>query len=383
MVTAKKEKPVKYSVRNPFCATVTQSIQLCALSPIKNIRHIEVSLKGSGLRYTVGDSLGVLPLNLAPLVDETLEIGKLDGDFEVKTPRDGVMPLREAMLRSYDITKPSPKFLNWVAKQSGDEELLALTESKDKKAINDFLWGREVIDLLLDYPFDADIEEFVSHLKPLQPRLYSIASSQLEFPEEAHLTIALVNYTSFNRNRWGVCTYNLCELFNVGDQIPVFVSVNRNFRLPEDSDVPIIMVGPGTGIAPFRAFLQERRALGSKGRNWLFFGNPYSKTDFLYRDDFFEMQRQGVLHRFDTAFSRDQETKIYVQHRLLENSRDIYDWLENGAYFYVCGDAERMAKDVHDALHKIVQDESGCSREQAEEYVKRLDDEKRCQRDVY
>jgi sulfite reductase (NADPH) flavoprotein alpha-component len=247
-----------------------------------------------------------------------------------------------------------------------------------------FLWGREVIDLLLTYPSASFSPiEFVKLLKKLSPRLYSISSSPKAHPGQVHLTINILRFESLGRRRKGVCSTFIAERVETGAPVPVFVHTNRNFRPPTNPDTPMIMVGPGTGIAPFRAFLHERKAIGGKGRNWLFFGDQRAATDFMYREELESLQREGVLNRLDTAFSRDQAQKIYVQHRMEEQGKQLFAWLEAGAHFYVCGDAKRMAKDVDAMLHEIIETQGGSTPEQAVEYVNRLKIQKRYQRDVY
>jgi sulfite reductase (NADPH) flavoprotein alpha-component len=247
-----------------------------------------------------------------------------------------------------------------------------------------YLWGREVIDPLLEHP-EARFtpEEFVKLLRKLQPRLYSIASSPRVYPEEIHLTVATVQYESLGRQRLGVCSTFLAD--RVTEEIPVSVFIHsaKHFRLPEDPSRPVIMVGPGTGIAPFRAFLQDRRALGATGKQWLFFGEQHAETDFLYREELEALHKEGTLHRFHTAFSRDQEEKIYVQHRMLEEAQELYNWLEEGAYFYVCGDASRMAKDVEQTLLQVIEVAGNKSLEEAMAYLEAMKKEKRYRKDVY
>jgi len=256
-------------------------------------------------------------------------------------------------------------------------------EGGDKQEFEDFCWGRELVDLIIDHPADfGDGEEFVSVLKKLQPRLYSIASSPKANPGEVHLTVAIVRYNSRGRDRGGVCSTFLSD--RAGDTLPgVFVHSNKAFRLPEDTTKDVIMVGPGTGIAPFRAFLEERDATKAEGQNWLFFGNPYASTDFIYEEELTAMQKKGVLNQLSLAFSRDQKEKIYVQDRMIEHGADLWKWLQGGAYFYVCGDASRMAKDVDAALHTIAQTHGGMSEEDAVAYFKQLKKDKRYARDVY
>jgi sulfite reductase (NADPH) flavoprotein alpha-component len=291
----------------------------------------------------------------------------------------------DGLLKHFQITQPSKQFLEAiVSKTQGEGDLAGLLKPERKNELDHFLWGLEVIDFLLDHPsVRFTVEEFVATLRKLQPRLYSIASSVKAFPEQVHFIIAGVRYQSHGRQREGVASTYLADRVQVSAKIPMFVHVAKGFRLPEDPSTPIIMVGPGTGIAPFRAYLYERRETGATGKNWLFFGEQRYRCDFFYKEEFAKMQEQGVLNRFDVAFSRDQAQKVYVQHRMLERSREIFEWLEEGAHFYVCGDAARMAKDVDVALHQIVGKEGSKTPEAAAEYVEGLKKGKRYKRDVY
>ena len=277
------------------------------------------------------------------------------------------------------------EFLEAIAEKSATRfELKELLDPARKRDLENYLWGLEIIDFLLDNPSTRfTVEEFVRTLRKLQPRLYSIASSLKAHPEQVHFLVASVRYESHGRGREGVATTYLADRVTLGSEVSMFVHVAKGFRLPEDPSTPVIMVGPGTGLAPFRAYLEERGAAGAPGKNWLFFGEQRRKCDFFYKEQLEELQKQGVLTRFDTAFSRDQPNKIYVQHRMLEQSKDIYDWLESGAHFFVCGDAARMAKDVDVALHQIIEKHGGKTPEQAAEYVETLRKEKRYKRDVY
>jgi len=379
--TLDREKPVAYSRKNPFPARLLVNRRLNEEGSAKETRHYEISLAGSGLTYEVGDALGVVPSNCPALVDDLLRLLNDDGELAVPLPAGGEAPLRHALLRYYDITKLSKKFLKSVAERSQDVELARLLQPEQKAALNQYLWGREIIDLLIPYAGLFSPMEFVEQLRNLQPRLYSISSSLHAFPDEVHLTVASVRYETHGRSRKGVCSTFLAD--RARDVVPVFVQASHGFRLPDDEERPIIMVGPGTGIAPFRAFLHERRVKGSRGLNWLFFGDQHSATDFLYREEIESMQEAGVLSRLDLAFSRDQREKVYVQHRMLEAAGEIWKWLDEGAYFYVCGDASRMAKDVDAALHQIVREQGGKSPEDAKAYIDAMKKEKRYARDVY
>jgi sulfite reductase (NADPH) flavoprotein alpha-component len=377
--------PLLYSRKNPFPARLLVNQKLNLEGSEKETRHYEFSLVGSGLEYEVGDSMGVFPQNNPQLVQELLDALHFSGDEQVKTKDGETVSVREGLLKHYQITQPSKQFLEAIVEKSrGTIELEGLLEPDRKSELDHYLWGLEVIDFLLDAPsIEFAPEEFVSKLRKLQPRLYSVGSSLKAFPEQVHLMIVSVRYESHGRKREGVASIYLADRLDQNGTVPMFVHVAKGFRLPEDPATPIIMVGPGTGLAPFRAYLQERKALGAPGKNWLFFGEQRSRCDFFYRDEFAALQTDGVLTRFHTAFSRDQTHKIYVQHRLLENSKDVYAWLQEGAHFFVCGDAARMAKDVDAALLQIVEKEGSMSREAASEYVETLRKQKRYKRDVY
>ncbi|HEY5812391.1 MAG TPA: flavodoxin domain-containing protein [Terrimicrobiaceae bacterium] len=328
---------------NPFPAALKINRVLNAPGSAKETRHLEIILDGSGFEYEVGDALGVVPSNCPDFVREILDAAGLDGEEAVKSPDGSEMPLRHALLRKFDLKS----FLAELPKKA------------------------------------TSAAEFVSPLRKLQPRLYSISSSPKAHPGEVHLTVAVVRYELNGRARKGVCSTFFADRMGPDTKVPVFVHKSPSFKLPADGSKPIIMVGPGTGIAPFRAFLEERRALAATGRNWLFFGDQKATCDFLYREELEAMKADGLLTRLETAFSRDQAEKIYVQDRMMENAGEIWCWLQEGGFFYVCGDAKRMAKDVDVALHKIAETAGALSTEQATDYVKKLKSEKRYLRDVY
>ena len=376
--------PLPYSRTRPCPARLVTNRRLNAAGSGKDTRHFEIALDGSGLNYEVGDALGVRPTNCPALVGEILKALGCDGEEAVKESGDRETSLRHALSHSFQITQPSSTFLSAVAERTDDPTLLGLLDPTKKIELDQFLHGREIIDFLLRWPAAKfSPAEFTALLRKLQPRLYSISSSLKANPGQVHLTVAAVRYESRGRERKGVCSTFLADRAEAGTPVPVFVHSSPGFRLPTDGTRPVIMVGPGTGIAPFRAFLQERRALGAAGRNWLFFGDQRRDCDFLYREEVEALLAAGTLSRLDTAFSRDQAEKIYVQNRMLEHAREFWSWLESGAHLYVCGDAKRMAKDVDAALHQIVGTAGGRSKEQAVEYVQKLKTEKRYQRDVY
>lgn len=373
-----------YGKKNPFPSPLLANVKLNAEGSAKDTRHFAFSLGGSGLAYEAGDALCVRPTNCAELAEEILRSLGCSGE-EAVPDRDGhAVSLREALLHHYEITRIPTPFLKAVAERTGDAELTRLASPAANGELTKFLWGREIIDLLHAHPrvkFAAG--EFVALLKKLQPRLYSISSSPKAHLGEVQLCVGVVRYDSLGRPRKGVCSTFLAERVPAGGVVPVFTHTNKAFRPPASGDTPMIMVGPGTGIAPFRGFLEERRAVGAKGRNWLFFGDQKSATDFLFREQIESFRNDGLLTRLDLAWSRDQGEKVYVQHRMLEHARELWDWLEQGGAFYVCGDASRMAKDVDAALHQVIERAGGRTPEQAAEYVKQLKSAKRYQRDVY
>jgi sulfite reductase (NADPH) flavoprotein alpha-component len=374
---------VAYSRKNPFPGRLLVNRRLNSPDSEKDTRHLEISLEGSGLTYEVGDSMAIYPTNDPDLVAEILEALDARGDEEIAGNRGVPTTLRESLLRDYSITQVTPKFLKAIAERASAAPLLnELLEPERKHDLETYLWGLEVIDFLVEHPsITFAPQEFVALLPKLQPRLYSIASSLKASASAVHFIVDIVKYSSHGRTRNGVCSTFLADRCS-DSPAPIFPTASK-FRLPEDRDVPIIMVGPGTGVAPFRAFLQERQAIGARGKTWLFFGSQREKSDFFYKADFEAFMADGILTRLDTAFSRDQAHKIYVQDRMMGSSGELWKWLEDGAYFYVCGDARRMAKDVDAALRQIVQQQSGKNAEEANKYVENLKSEKRYRRDVY
>ena len=310
-----------------------------------------------------------------------MEATGFTGSEEIKIAEETIC-LKDALISRFACTvlsKIQIKKFNELAQVSALDDLLKI---ENKEALIEYMWGRELIDLFKEYPQgELSVEDFVGLLRPMPPRLYSIASSLSAHAEEVHLTVAVVRYDTHGRKRKGVCSSYLAE--RVGDSIPCYFHPNKNFKLPEESDKPIIMVGPGTGIAPFRAFIEERKAIGATGKNWLFFGDRSYKTDYLYGNEWESYQRDGLLNRLDLAWSRDQDKKVYVQHKMLEKGAELWNWLDNGALFYVCGDASRMAKDVDHALRTIAQEQGSMSEEDSANWVKSLQKEKRYLKDVY
>lgn len=348
------------------------------LSTHKETRQFALDLAGSGLTYEAGDALGVRPRNCPELVNELLDLTHLNAHTSVNIDTFGDVPLQQALTQHFEIARPSSDTLAFIAERSANPGLKHLLNPEHKAELNDWLWGRQLADVLLAYPIECSADELLGTLKRLQPRLYSIASSAKAYPQEVHLTVAAVRYGK----RKGVSSTFLAD--RVGDsEVPLFVQPSKHFRTPTDGDVPMIMIGPGTGIAPFRAFLQERRALGHQGRNWLFFGEQHAASDFYYQDELQGMQRDGLLSHLSLAFSRDQAQKVYVQDRIREQGAELWRWLQDGAKLYICGDASHMAKDVDQALRQVAQTHGGLGVEGAVEYWRQLSEQKRYLRDVY
>jgi sulfite reductase (NADPH) flavoprotein alpha-component len=373
-----------YSRSNPFPGKLVVNRRLSGPDSEKDTRHLELDLAGWGLSFEVGDSLAVYPTNDPALVDEIIHALGAKGDESVPAAKKQ-KSFREALFRDYSITQPTPKFLKAIVERASAAPMLKELLHPDRKHdLENYLWGAEVIDFLIDHPSAKFApQEFVGLLTKLQPRLYSVASSLRAYPDQVHFIVDVVLYESHGRVRKGVCSSFLAERAD-NAPVPVYPSSAKHFHLPDDPNTPLIMIGPGTGVAPFRAFLQERKAAGAKGKNWLFFGAQREKCDYAYGDEFEKLKRDGFLTRLDCAWSRDQAHKIYVQHKMLENAAEIWKWIdEEGAQFFVCGDARRMAKDVDAALRKIVQQRGGKTVEQANGYVEKLKNDKRYKRDVY
>ncbi|MEX3958718.1 assimilatory sulfite reductase (NADPH) flavoprotein subunit [Trinickia sp. EG282A] len=371
---------------NPHPARVIENIVLSGRGSSKETRHIELSLEGSGIHFEPGDALGLVPTNDPALVEGLLCTLKLDASTTVDI-KGKQAALGEAVASHFEITTLTPRFLDRWAELSGAQTLrnLAASGHVDERAA--YLSGHHIIDVIRQFPVEGlDAATFAGMLRPLQPRLYSIASSLAAAPEEVHLTVATVRYELHGERRAGVASGQLSDRVALDAKLPVYVHRNPNFRLPGD-DVPIIMIGAGTGVAPFRAFMQEREARGANGRSWLFFGDRHFRTDFLYQTEWQRLLKDKLLTRMDVAFSRDRrsdgEAKAYVQHRLKAHARDVFAWLEEGAHLYVCGDAKRLAPDVHRTLAEIVAKEGGFGPEATQDYLHKLQRERRYQRDVY
>ncbi len=371
----------QYDKFNPYLATLSTNQKITGRDSTKDIRHIEISLEGSGISYQPGDALGVWFDNDAALVAEVLALTGLTGSESV-TVEGKSLSLTDALTRHFELTRLHGGFISGLAEHSDNAELKAI--AADKAQTTALAASAQIVDVLKRYPQPLSAEQLVALLRPLTPRMYSIASSQAEVEEEVHLTVGVVRYPQADGTvRSGGASSYLADRLAEGSEVRVFVEHNDNFRLPEDGNTPVIMVGPGTGIAPFRAFIQQRDADGASGKNWLFFGNPHFTQDFLYQVEWQKYVKSGLLSKIDLAFSRDQAQKIYVQDRLREQGADVYAWLEQGAHFYVCGDANRMAKDVQEALIDIIAQYGNKDREAAEEYLNELRRAKRYQRDVY
>jgi sulfite reductase (NADPH) flavoprotein alpha-component len=374
----------QWTRQNPFPGKLLVNRRLSSADSEKDTRHFEVDLTGWSLSFEPGDSVAVYPTNDPTLVDDIIHALGAKGDEPVTAAKIR-RPLREALLRDFSITQPTPRFLKAIVERASAAPMLKELLHPDRKHdLENYLWGAEVIDFILDHPSAKFTPvEFVSLLTKLQPRLYSVASSLKVFPDSVHLIVDVVQYESRGRVRKGVCSTFLAERAEKVP-VPVYPASAKHFHMPEDPNTPLIMIGPGTGIAPFRAFLQERQARGAKGKNWLFFGAQREKCDYAYKEDWEKFSRDGLLTKLDCAWSRDQAHKIYVQNKLLENASEIWKWIDNdGAQFFVCGDARRMAKDVDAALRKIVQEQGGKSVDEANAYVEKLKTDKRYKRDVY
>ena len=377
-------KQTEYGKKNPYPAEVIENLLLSGSRSAKETYHIELSLDGSGLQYEPGDVLAVVPRNAEDVVAELLAAGGLDGDAVVDLKGVGELSLVNALTNQLDITGLSRKVATAWQEISGSEELVDILSSDSKEKFIEWSHGRQIVDLLESFPAKELVaQQFVDILRKLPVRLYSIASSFKVHPGEVHLTVAAVRYETHGKQRKGVASTCLADDAPKGSKVSVYTHINKNFRLPEDSNTPLIMVGPGTGIAPFRAFVEQRAAEETSGESWLFFGDQHYNEDFLYQLEWQDYLKNGHLSRLDVAFSRDQPEKVYVQDKLSEHAADVWAWLEKGAHFYVCGDASRMAKDVHQTLLDIVANGGGMSAAEAEDYVAALKKEKRYQRDVY
>jgi sulfite reductase (NADPH) flavoprotein alpha-component len=378
-------KTVTYSRSNPFHAEVLENLNLNGRGSNRETRHLEISLEGSNLVYEPGDCLGIYPQNHPDLVDALIDAMGWNPDATLGANQQGKeRTIREALLFDYEITVLTKPLVEQAAHLFSSDGLRKLLDPKREQELRTYLKGRDWLDLIRDFSLrGVPAGDFVSLLRKMPARLYSIASSAKVNPDEVHVAIRSVRYHAHGRNRFGVCSVFCAERVQPGDTLPVYIHHNPNFKIPADPDTPMIMIGPGTGVAPFRAFLAEWEAIGAKGKTWLFFGDQHFQTDFLYQLDWQHWLKNGVLTRMDVAFSRDTPKKVYVQHRMLEKKKEFYRWLQEGAYVYVCGDEKHMAHDVHETLVTILQQEGGLSLEDARACLSDLQQQKRYQRDVY
>jgi len=374
----------KYTRNNPYLSYVRVNYLLTGEGSEKETRHVELTLDES-MTYTPGDAVGIIPENRREAVDDVLKALGYKGDERVLDHYKVEISLDEALRTRLGIGKLARGSVGQYAKLAPDVEGLKVMVGPDNKArAEEYCWGREFVDLATDFPgVVTEPQQLFNVLQRLTPRMYSIASSQAQHQDNVQTTVRVIRYDSHGRSRQGVASGHLGDRAGVGETMPIFLHSNANFRLPEDNSAPVIMIGPGTGIAPFRAFLEERQATGAPGDNWLFFGEQREKMDFLYKDQLQGMVKDGVLKRLNTAFSRDQHNKVYVQDKMQEQAAELFQWLERGAYFYVCGDATRMAKDVETALLDVIAKGSNGTLEHAAEYLANMKKQKRYQRDVY
>jgi sulfite reductase (NADPH) flavoprotein alpha-component len=376
------KSPVIYNKKRPFKAEVLTNQKITGAKSTKDVRHIELSLEGSGLIYEPGDSLAVITKNPPQLIEELLKTLGFSGDEEVRI-QGAIFTIRNALRTKLEITALNLRFLEVYAELANSQDLRNLLRLDHQAELSDFLETRQIIDVVREHTAIVSATEFAASLRKLMPRSYSIASSLLANPDEVHLTVTSVNYQAFGREHWGAASTMLANQTAEGDKISVFVESNPRFRLPVDGQTSLIMIGSGTGIAPFRAFVEQRTELGATGKNWLFFGDRSFHNDFLYQLEWQRFLKHGTLHRLDVAFSRDQADKIYVQHRIEEHGAKVYKWLQQGAAIYVCGDAKHMANDVHDMLVNVLVVHGRHNTASAEGYLKDLRRADRYQRDVY
>jgi len=374
------EASVEYSRKNPFKAEVLEKINLNADGSNKETIHLELSLENSGITFEPGDSLAIYPTNNDVLVNELITALAFNADKIVNIDNESVT-LKEALTNLLEITVLSKPVMEKIGEFTLNEEFHQLLTNRE--AFKSYTNGRDLLDIVQKFaPFSWNEQSFVNVLRKLPARQYSISSSLAAYPEEVHLTIGAVRYEVDGRERLGVCSTNVADNLEIGDSVRVYVQHNPNFKLPAD-DAPVIMVGPGTGIAPFRSFIQEREERGAEGKNWLFFGDQHFVTDFLYQTEWQSWLKSGVLTKLNVAFSRDQEEKVYVQHKMQKHAAEIYEWLEQGSHLYVCGDKDHMAADVHNTLLHIIAEQGNKTEEEAQQYLENLRNEKRYQRDVY
>ncbi|MDV7106195.1 assimilatory sulfite reductase (NADPH) flavoprotein subunit [Vibrio sp. TH_r3] len=370
----------EYNKQNPFSASLLTNQKITGRDSGKDVRHIEIDLDGSGITYQPGDALGIWYENSTELVDAILNQVGLSGIESVEVAGES-LSIRKALINKFEITASNPQLVTKYAELSASKKLQKLVEDKDK--LRNYSANTQIIDVFAEKKTKLTADELIGLLRKITPRLYSIASSQAEVEDEVHLTVGLVEYQKGDEARYGGASGFLAQRVEEGGEVKIFIENNNNFKLPSDDSTSVIMIGPGTGIAPFRSFIQERENRDAEGKNWLFFGDRTFTQDFLYQVEWQKYLKSGVLTKLDVAFSRDQQQKVYVQDRLLENASQVWQWIEQGAYIYVCGDATRMAKDVNEALVTIAQNQGQLSQEKAEEFINNLRKDKRYQRDVY
>lgn len=368
-----------YTKKNPFKATVLDKTRITGRDSDKEVYHLEISLDDSGITYEPGDSLGVITENPPQLVKQIIEKLEIDQSESVET-KEGQVSFEEALKHYFELSVLTRDTIQKYADKTQNEEVQKILTND--QLLDQYLYGHDILDLLSEFPHQFNATSFIELLRPLPSRLYSISSSQAAVENEVHITVSRVNYKNKGRERLGACSSFLADRIELDDELLVYIEKNPNFRLPQNGS-PIIMVGAGTGIAPYRAFLQEREINNQKGNSWLFFGDRRFSSDFLYQLEWQKLLKKGYLDKIDLAFSRDQEEKIYVQHKLKENQKELFNWLENGANFYLCGDMKYMAKDVQQTLLEIIQLQGGLTPEKAKAYFKKLKKEKRFQADVY
>jgi len=369
-----------YTRKNPFLATVIEKVKITGRDSDKEVNHVELSLEGSGISYEPGDSVGILANNPPQLVDDILNHLGFEGAESI-TIKGGVFPLREALSNHLEITVINRDVIQKYQAKAGNGELLKVIENE--VLLDQYLYGHDVLDLLEDFPFSFSAQDLADVLRTFPARLYSISSSQAAVGDEVHITVSTVRYSNKGRIRGGACSTYLADRIEIDSQVSVFIEKNPAFKLPENEETPVILIGAGTGVAPYRAFLQHREANNQKGKTWLFFGERRFHSDFLYQVEWQKLLKDGYLEKIDVAFSRDQEEKIYVQNRLIEKQKELFEWLKNGANIYLCGDMKQMAHDVQNTLLRIFETQGGMTEEKALEYIKTLKKEKRFQTDVY
>lgn len=380
LTVVENQTDTTFSKSKPFHAQVLEKTFLHGRGSTRQTLHVELSIENSGLTYEPGDSLGVYATNPLELVDSILKTVNL-APTDLVASGNETKTLHETLFRNYELTQITPDVLNRYAKLTNNQKLKEILTSTD--LVKEFIYGKDLVDLFTTFPEKLTVDQFISILRPIQPRLYSIASSQQAYPDEVHLSVGVVKFKNNNRDKTGLCSVFLSDRTNEEESAPVFIEKNNNFRLPKNPEIPIIMVGAGTGIAPYRAFVQHRELEEKRGKSWLIFGNRHSESEFLYQLEWQRHLREGSLTRMDVAFSRDLKERVYVQNRIQENGKLLYEWLEDGAHFYVCGDMKKMARDVHSSLLEVVSLYGGLSNEAAEEYLVNLQHQRRYQTDVY